>query len=66
MGLAHLAVAIINPASRARYDTDLVFARITPEIVFLAAGLSILAGLLAGGLVARHIVGRDPLDCIGR
>lgn len=66
VGLAHLAVAIINPASRARYDTDLVFARVTPEIVFLAAGLSILAGLLAGGLVARHIVGRDPLDCIGR
>ncbi|HZM14511.1 MAG TPA: FtsX-like permease family protein [Candidatus Krumholzibacteria bacterium] len=66
IGLARIAVAIINPASQARYDTDLVFARLTPEIVLLAVGLSIPAGLLAGWLVARHIVHRNPLDSIGR
>ena len=66
IGLARIAVAIINPAARARYDTDLVFARITPHIVLLAVGLSIPIGLFAGWLVARHIVHRNPLDAVGR
>lgn len=66
IGLAHVAVAIINPASQARYDTDLVFARITPGIVLLAVGLSIPMGLLAGWFVARRIVHGNPLEHIGR
>jgi len=66
IGLAHIAVAIINPASQARYDTDLVFARITPDIVVLAVGLSVPMGLLAGWFVARRIVHGNPLEQIGR
>lgn len=66
IGLARIAVAIINPAAQAHYDTDLVFARITPSIVLLAVGLSIPVGLFAGWLVVRHIVHRNPLDAIGR
>jgi putative ABC transport system permease protein len=66
IGLAHIAVAIINPASQARYDTDLIFAHITPGIVVLAVGLAIPMGLLAGWLVARRIVHGKPLDQIGR
>ena len=66
IGLAHVAVAIINPASQARYDTDLVFARITPGIVLLAVGLSLPMGLLAGWFVARRIVHGNPLEQIGR
>ena len=66
IGLAHVAVAIINPASQARYDTDLVFARITPAIVLLAVGLSIPMGLAAGWFVARRIVHQNPLDAMGR
>jgi putative ABC transport system permease protein len=66
IGLGRLAVAIINPAARARYDTDLVFARVTPGVVLLAVGLSIPLGLLAGWFVARRIVHGNPLEHIGR
>lgn len=66
IGLGRLAVAIINPAAQARYDTDLVFARVTPGIVALAVGLSIPLGLLAGWFVARRIVHGNPLEHIGR
>ncbi len=66
IGLAYAAVAIINPASQARFDTDLVFARITPDIIVLAVGFSIPMGLLAGWLVTRRIVHANPLDQIGR
>ena len=66
IGLGRLAVAIINPASQARYDTDLVFARVTPGVVLLAVGLSIPLGLLAGWFVARRIVHGNPLEHIGR
>jgi putative ABC transport system permease protein len=66
IGLARLAVAIINPASQVRYDTDLVFARITPGIVLLAVGAALPMGLLAGWFVARRIVHGNPLDHIGR
>jgi putative ABC transport system permease protein len=66
IGLAYIAAAIINPLSQARFDTDLVFARITPDIVLLAVGFSIPMGLLAGWLVARRIVDANPLQQIGR
>lgn len=66
IGLAYIAAAIINPLSQARFDTDLVFARVTPDIVLLAVGCSIPMGLLAGWLVARRIVHANPLQQIGR
>lgn len=66
IGLAYAAVAIINPVSQARFDTDLVFARITPEIILMAVGFAIPMGLLAGWLVARRIVHANPLQQIGR
>jgi len=66
IGLSYIAVAIINPLSQARFDTDLTFARITPDIVLLAVGLSVPMGLLSGWLVARRIVHASPLQQVGR
>ena len=66
IGLSYIAVAIINPLSQARFDTDLTFAHITPDIVLLAIGFSIPMGLLSGWLVARRIVHASPLQQVGR
>ncbi len=66
VGLGALAVSIINPLARHRYDSDLVFARLDWGVVALAVALSLLLGVLAGLLVAlRHARG-DVLGQIGR
>jgi len=66
IGLGAAAIAVINPLSRHRYDTDLVFARMDTGTVALAVGLSIVLGVLAGVVVAlRHTRG-DFLRQIGR
>jgi putative ABC transport system permease protein len=66
IALGAAAIAVINPAARHRYDTDLVFARLDAGTVALAVGLSILLGVVAGLAVAvRHARG-DFLRQIGR
>jgi putative ABC transport system permease protein len=66
IGLGAAAIAVINPLSRHRYDTDLVFARLDAGTVALAVGLSLALGVIAGLAVAvRHARG-DFLRQIGR
>lgn len=66
IGLGLAAIAVINPLSQARYDTDLVFARATPGVVALAVALSILMGLVAGVAVAVRLVHARALEQVGR
>jgi putative ABC transport system permease protein len=66
IGIGLLAIACINPLARARYDTDLVFARADSGIVALAVGLSILMGVVAGGAVAWRIARSHALEQMGR
>jgi putative ABC transport system permease protein len=66
IGLGAAAVAIINPLAQARYDTDLVFARLSPGVVAVAVGGSVLMGLVAGIVVATRIVRGRALEQIGR
>jgi len=64
--LGLVAIAVINPLSQARYQTDLVFARATPGVVLLAVALSILMGLVAGVAVAVRLVHARALEQVGR
>jgi hypothetical protein len=66
IGLGALAIAIVNPLARQRYDTDLVFARWSTGVVLLAVGLSIALGIAAGFAVAWRRVRGDVLQQIGR
>lgn len=66
IGLGAIAVAVINPLAQARYDTDLVFARLDPGVVALAVGGSVLMGIVAGLVVALRIARGRALEQIGR
>lgn len=66
IALAYAATAVINPLARARYDTDLVFARPNAGIVLLAVTASVLLGLLAGVWVAWRQNRGNALEQIGR
>jgi putative ABC transport system permease protein len=66
IGLGFAAIATINPLAQARYDTDLVFARATPGVVALAAGLAVALGVLAGAAVAARLARARALDQVGR
>lgn len=66
IGLAMAAAAVVNPLAQHRYDTDLVFVRVTPAVVALAVGLSILLGIAAGAGVAARSARANPLRQIGR
>lgn len=65
-GIGALAIALVNPLARHRYDTDLVFARWSLPVVSLAVGLSILLGLLAGIFIALRYSRGNVLQQIGR
>ncbi len=66
IGLGVAAAALVNPLAQHRYDTDLVFVRVTPSVVGLAVGLSILLGIAAGAGVAARSARAHPLRQIGR
>jgi len=66
IGLGIAAAALVNPLAQHRYDTDLVFVRVTPPVVALAVGLSILLGIAAGTGVAARSARAHPLRQIGR
>jgi putative ABC transport system permease protein len=66
IGLGAVSSAIVNWHYRGVYHTPLAFSLITPGIVTLAVGLSIVLGLLAGYLAARRLVAQPPLALIGR
>jgi putative ABC transport system permease protein len=66
IGLGAIASAIVNWHYRGVYRTPLAFSLITPGIVGLAVGLSIVLGLGAGYIAARRLVRQQPLALIGR
>jgi putative ABC transport system permease protein len=66
IGLGIAAAALVNPLAQHRYDTDLVFVRVTPSVIALAVGLSIVLGIAAGAGVAARSARAHPLRQIGR
>jgi putative ABC transport system permease protein len=56
VGIGWVASAIINWHYRGVYRTPLAFAVVTPGIVALAVGLSIVLGLVAGFAAAQRLV----------
>jgi putative ABC transport system permease protein len=61
IGLAWLAAAATNAVYQHRFATGLVFAWLTPGIVGLAVGLSLVLGVGAGALAAARLVRAQPL-----
>jgi putative ABC transport system permease protein len=55
------AAAIVNWHYQGVYRTPLAFALVTPGIVLLAVGLSLVLGLLAGFVAAQRLVRTPPL-----
>ena len=61
IGLASLSTAVINVYYGHRFETELRFALLTPGITLFGAVLSLLLGLLAGGIAAARLVRTRPL-----
>jgi len=61
IGLASASTAVINAYYGHRFETDLRFSLLTPGIILFGAGLSLLLGVLAGGLAAARLVRTRPL-----
>ncbi|MEP6571925.1 MAG: ABC transporter permease [Gemmatimonadota bacterium] len=64
--LAWLAGAATNAYYQRFFDTSLIFSLITPGIVEFSVGLSLMLGLLAGGIAAWRLVRVRPLVLWGR
>lgn len=65
-GIGGLASAAVNGYYQAHYRTPLRFSIVTPDIVVLAAGLSIVLGVVAGSVAALRLVRARPLALLGR
>jgi ABC-type lipoprotein release transport system permease subunit len=61
-----LASSAVNAYYQAHYRTPLRFSIVTPDIVVLAAALSITLGIAAGTLAALRLVRARPLALLGR
>jgi putative ABC transport system permease protein len=61
-----LASAVVNAYYQAHYRPPLRFSVVTPDIVTLAAALSIVLGIVAGTLAALRLVRAHPLTLLGR
>ena len=66
IGLGWVSSEIVNWHYRGVYQTPLAFSLVTPGIVALAVGLSVVLGLAAGYLAARRLVSQPALALIGR
>ena len=64
--LAYASSAATNAWYRRVYDTSLTFSAVTPDIVLLGVGLSLVLGLAAGALAAWRLVRTRPLVLWGR
>lgn len=60
-GLAYAAGAVTNAVYQRRFETGLVFALVTPDIVALGVVLSLGLGIAVGALAAARLVRTDPL-----
>jgi putative ABC transport system permease protein len=65
-GLAYLAGLATNAYYRRFFDTELTFSLITSDIVVFGVALSLVLGLLAGGVAAWRLVHTRPLVLWGR
>lgn len=61
IGLASLSTAVVNAYYGHRFETDLRFALLTPGITLFGAVLSLVLGVLAGGIAAARLVRTRPL-----
>lgn len=66
IALGAIASAIVNWHYQGIYRTPLAFSIITPGIVTVAVGLSVVLGLVAGYLAAKRLVAGRPLALVGR
>jgi len=66
VGIGWAASLLVNAHYQARYATPLRFAIVTPDIVLLAVGLSVVLGVGAGALAALRLVRTPPLVLLGR
>ena len=62
----YLLSAAINVHYRRVFDTDLLFSRVTSHLVVLAAILSAILGIAAGGVSVWRLLRRTPLEQVGR
>jgi putative ABC transport system permease protein len=68
MGVAigWLASMAVNAHYQGVYRTPLIFALVTPDIVWFAVALSLVLGVAAGYLAARRLTRVRPLTLFGR
>ena len=66
IGIGALLSLAINAYYRRLFDTDLVFSRITVDLLGRATALSVLLGIAAGTITAWRLLRRAPLDRVGR
>ncbi|HKU63328.1 MAG TPA: FtsX-like permease family protein [Gemmatimonadales bacterium] len=66
IGIAIAAGAVTNAYYQRFFDTQLVFSVITPRIVALGVGLSLVLGLAAGAIAAARLVRTRPMVLWGR
>ncbi|HEY0996878.1 MAG TPA: FtsX-like permease family protein [Gemmatimonadaceae bacterium] len=66
VGMGYLSSAIVNWHYRGVYRTPLAFSIVTPGVVTLAVGLSLVLGIGAGLLAAMRLVRTRPLELFGR
>lgn len=66
IGIGWLSSQAINAFYQAHYRTPLAFSLITPDIVGLATGLSLVLGIAAGLIASLRLVRTPPLALFGR
>ena len=66
VAIGYVVSALVNTYYQYLYRTPLKFSIVTPEIVLLALGLSLVLGIAAGVLAAQRLVRTPPLALIGR
>ena len=66
IGIAFAAGAVTNAYYQRFFDTQLIFSVITPRIVGLGVGLSLVLGLAAGAIAAARLVRTRPMVLWGR
>ena len=66
VAIGYIVSSIVNAYYQNVYRTSLAFSIVTPEIVLLAVGLSLVLGLAAGALAAQRLVRTPPLALLGR
>lgn len=66
VGVGRLAVWVVNRVYQAVYDTELVFALLTPEATAVTLATGALLGLGAGLVAAGRLFALEPLEEVGR